>query len=72
MEDRAGAFDRLLREAGSRQPLQEHEKDGRQYLYAGMAELVDARDLKSRGRRLPCRFDPGRRQYEPGCGPDKA
>ena len=65
MEDRAGAFDRLLREAGSRQPLQEHEKDGRQYLYAGMAELVDARDLKSRGQRCPYRFDPGCRHEDP-------
>lgn len=25
---------------------------------AGVAELVDARDLKSRGSLLPCRFDP--------------
>ena len=28
---------------------------------AGVAELVDARDLKSRGTNVPCRFDPGLR-----------
>ncbi len=28
-----------------------------------MAELVDARDLKSLGAQTPCRFDPGPRQY---------
>ena len=29
---------------------------------AGVAELADARDLKSRGINFPYRFDPGRRQ----------
>ena len=28
-------------------------------LYAGVAELADARDLKSRGTQIPYRFDPG-------------
>ena len=27
--------------------------------YAGVAELADARDLKSRGTQIPYRFDPG-------------
>ena len=31
-------------------------------IYAGMAELADARDLKSRGMKIPYRFDPGYRQ----------
>ena len=26
---------------------------------ADVAELADARDLKSRGKKFPCRFDPG-------------
>ncbi len=29
-----------------------------------MAELADARDLKSRGKRFPCRFDPGHRHQK--------
>ena len=31
--------------------------------YAGMAELVDARDLKSRETRVSYRFDPGFRHH---------
>jgi hypothetical protein len=30
---------------------------------AGVAELVDATDLKSVGRKLPCRFDSGHRHH---------
>ena len=30
---------------------------------AGVAKLVDARDLKSLGRRLPCRFESCPRHY---------
>ena len=30
--------------------------------YAAVAELADARDLKSRGKKFPYRFDPGQRQ----------
>ena len=29
------------------------------FVSGGMAELVDARDLKSRGTLVPCRFEPG-------------
>ena len=29
--------------------------------YADVAELADARDLKSRGKKFPYRFDPGHR-----------
>ena len=32
---------------------------------AGMAELADARDLKSRGTKVPYRFDPGFRHQMP-------
>ena len=32
--------------------------------YAGVAELADARDLKSRETHLSYRFDPGRRHYK--------
>ncbi len=32
--------------------------------YAGVAELADARDLKSREAYPSYRFDPGRRQYK--------
>ena len=35
-------------------------------LFAGMAELADARDLKSRGKKFPYRFDPGQRQVKNG------
>ena len=31
--------------------------------YAGVAELADARDLKSRETHLSYRFDPGRRHW---------
>ena len=31
--------------------------------FADVAELADARDLKSRGKRFPCRFDPGHRHH---------
>ena len=30
---------------------------------AGVAELADAQDLKSCGRLLPCRFEPGPRHH---------
>ena len=33
---------------------------------AGVAELVDARDLKSCGTQIPCRFDPGLRHHIAG------
>ena len=36
-------------------------------LYAAVAELADAQDLKSCGTNLPCRFDSGLRH----CGFDK-
>ena len=32
--------------------------------FADVAELADARDLKSRGKRFPCRFDPGHRHHK--------
>ena len=32
-------------------------------LYAGVAELADARDLKSRGTQIPYRFEPGFRHH---------
>ena len=31
---------------------------------AAVAELADARDLKSLGGKLPCRFDPGQRHQK--------
>ena len=31
--------------------------------YADVAELADARDLKSRGKKFPYRFDPGHRHH---------
>ena len=34
--------------------------------YAGVAEQADARDLKSLGKRLPYRFDPGHRHHVRG------
>ena len=42
--------------------LQMIEKDSKMSFAAGVAELVDARDLKSREERSSYRFDPGRRQ----------
>ena len=38
-------------------------------IYAGVAELADAQDLKSCGTYLPYRFDPGRRHLRefPSC-----
>ena len=33
--------------------------------YADVAELADARDLKSRGKKFPYRFDPGQRHQTP-------
>ncbi len=33
--------------------------------YADVAELADARDLKSRGKKFPYRFDPGHRHQTP-------
>ena len=30
-----------------------------QYLPARVVKLVDTRDLKSRGQKCPCRFEPG-------------
>ena len=33
-------------------------------IYAGVAELADAQDLKSCGTYLPYRFDPGRRHLK--------
>ena len=38
---------------------------------AGMAELVDARDLKSLGAQALCRFDPGCPHHE-SCAEDPA
>ena len=32
--------------------------------YADVAELADARDLKSRGKKFPYRFDPGHRHHQ--------
>ena len=32
--------------------------------HAGVAKLADARDLKSRGKRFPYRFDPGHRHQK--------
>ena len=37
--------------------------------FADVAELADARDLKSRGKRFPCRFDPGHRHHGNGLKP---
>ena len=37
--------------------------------YADVAELADARDLKSRGKKFPYRFDPGHRHHENGLKP---
>ncbi len=34
-----------------------------------MAELADARDLKSRGTNIPYRFDPGHRHQRNGLKP---
>ncbi len=34
------------------------------YLYAGVAELADAQDLKSCGANPPYRFDSGRRHFK--------
>ena len=45
--------------------ISKHSKEGQfeRRLYAGVAELADARDLKSRGTQIPYRFEPGFRHH---------
>ena len=41
-------------------------------MFAGVAELADAQDLKSCGRLLPCRFKSGPRHHAPVAQLDRA
>ncbi len=57
----AGRASALQAEGHRFEPCRSH---GRIFiLYAGVAELADAQDLKSCGTNLPYRFDSGHRQY---------
>ena len=52
----AGRASALQAEGHRFEPYRSH------FVYAGVAELADAQDLKSCGTNLPYRFDSGRRQ----------
>ena len=54
-------FEKVLTNCFWRDIILKHPRKGHieRRLYAGVAELADARDLKSRGTKIPCRFDPG-------------
>ena len=58
-------FVKLLTKHNLRVIILRHLNEGRieRCLYAGVAELADARDLKSRGTQIPYRFEPGFRHH---------